>query len=141
MSDYAPPSTENGRITEYAPTTGNGQMTQHPPPPENGQIDLRLTREDAEALLLAVDALQPLLQSIRAEIAPEPEPDPAPLPAETEPTDALQRARWLARESLREARVAIGERQQSLEQRKAWQDAARRYAAARAVITRSRSGG
>jgi hypothetical protein len=46
--------------------------------------------------------------------------------------DALHRATRLARQSLREARVAIGRGQQSAEQRRAWQEAARRYVAARA---------
>ena len=39
-----------------------------------------LPREEAEALLLAVDALRPLLERVRAEIAPEPEPEPASAP-------------------------------------------------------------
>jgi hypothetical protein len=108
---------------------------------ENGFIDLRLTREDAQALVLAVDALQPLLEPIRSELAPETEPKPAASsPSLPDDADALRRARWLARESLREARVAIGERQIHLEQRRAWQEAARRYAAARAALTRTRSG-
>jgi hypothetical protein len=113
-------------------------MSEHPREAVNGHVDLRLSREEAEALVLAVDALQPLLQRVRTEI--EPEPEPAPEAATPEQADALARAKWLARESLREARVAIGERQVQLEQRKAWQEAARRYASARAALSRARSG-
>jgi hypothetical protein len=112
-------------------------MSEHPHT-QNGHVDLRLSREEAEALILAVDALQPLLERVRTEIAPAPEAEPAaPTP---DHADALQRAKWLARESLREARVAIGERQVQLEQRKAWQEAARRYASARAALSRTRTG-
>jgi hypothetical protein len=93
-------------------------------------VDVRLSREEAEALLLAVDALAPLLERIRAEVAP-PVPDPEategeePLPPDAD--DALRRATWLARESLREARTAIGQRRPTAEQRRAWQESARRY--------------
>ena len=52
--------------------------------------------------------------------------------------DALRRATWLARESLREARTAIDERRPTAEQRRAWQEAARRYVASAA--TRRSSG-
>jgi hypothetical protein len=103
-------------------------MSPHPVlPTAEAPVDLTLPRDEAEALLLAVDALRPLLERIRSEIAPE----PAPPAAAAE--DALQRATRLARESLREARVAFGERAPTAEQRRAWQEAARRYVAARAV--------
>jgi hypothetical protein len=97
----------------------------------DGDVELRIRRDEAEALLLAVDALRPLLERVRREIAPPPEPE-AP-DAETPPDfdDALRRATWLARESLREARVAIGQRRFTADQRRAWQEAARRYVAAR----------
>jgi hypothetical protein len=115
-------------------------MSEHPvlPIDEAPPVELTLPREEAEALLLAVDALRPLLERIRAEVAPEPEPemasepDPAALPAMPDHEDALHRATWLARQSLREARVALGERRPTAEQRRAWQEAARRYVAARA---------
>src|SRR3954464_12437380 len=98
-------------------------MSSHPvPPPADAPVDLTLPREEAEALLLAVDALRPLLERIRAEIAPEPEPTPAPTAADEE--DALHRATRLARESLREARVALGERRITPDQRRAWQESA-----------------
>jgi hypothetical protein len=41
-------------------------------PIDDAPVDLTLPREEAEALLLAVDALRPLLERVRAEIAPEP---------------------------------------------------------------------
>ena len=72
-------------------------------------------------------------------MAPAPEPEPASepeaaagLPAMPDYEDALHRATWLARQSLREARAAIGERRPTAEQRRAWQEAARRYVADRA---------
>jgi hypothetical protein len=40
-------------------------------PIDDAPVDLTLPREEAEALLLAVDALRPLLERVRAEIAPE----------------------------------------------------------------------
>jgi hypothetical protein len=105
-------------------------------PIEDVAVDLSLPREEAEALLLAVDALRPLLERVRAEIAPEPEPEPAPAPVATlavpDHEDALRRATWLARESLREARTALDERRPTAEQRRAWQEAARRYVASAA---------
>jgi len=105
-------------------------------PIEDAPVDLSLPREEAEALLLAVDALRPLLERVRAEIEPEPEPDPAPAPVATpvvpDHEDALRRATWLARESLREARTALDERRPTAEQRRAWQEAARRYVASAA---------
>jgi hypothetical protein len=105
-------------------------------PIENVPVDLSMPREEAEALLLAVDALRPLLERVRAEIAPEPEPEPAPTPVATlavpDHEDALRRATWLARESLREARTALDERRPTAEQRRAWQEAARRYVASAA---------
>jgi hypothetical protein len=117
-------------------------MSEHPvlPIDDAPPVDLTLPREEAEALLLALDALSPLLERIRAEVAPEPEPEPEAaaepdangLPAMPDHDDALRRATWLARESLREARVALGERRPTSEQRRAWQEAARRYVAARA---------
>jgi hypothetical protein len=110
-------------------------------PIDDAPVDLTLPREEAEALLLAVDALRPLLERVRAEIAPEPEPDAQPaLSAGPDHEDALRRAKWLARESLRAARAAIGERRITVDQRRAWQDAARRYvtAAQRSVVSRQR---
>ena len=109
-------------------------------------VELRIDRDEAQALLLAVDALTPLLERIRQEVAPEPEPAPEPqsgAPAGVETPDfddALHRATRLARQSLREARVAIGRGQQSAEQRRAWQEAARRYVAARASRRAGSSG-
>jgi hypothetical protein len=103
-------------------------------PASDEAVELRLSRDEAEALLLAVDALAPLLERVRREVAPEPDPEPeAEADAVTAPDfdDALRRATWLARESLREARVAIGRGRLSAEQRHAWQEAARRYVAAR----------
>jgi len=95
-----------------------------------------MPREEAEALLLAVDALRPLLERVRAEIAPEPEPEPAPAPVATlvvpDHEDALRRATWLARDSLREARSALDERRPTAERRRAWQEAARRSVASAA---------
>jgi hypothetical protein len=114
-------------------------MTQHPP--DSGDaVTFRLPREDAEALLLAVDALQPLLDRLRAEIAPSPAPRPATAAPGRPANDALARATRLARQSLQEARrFAIGERRITSEQRKAWQDAARRYwAAKRRSVVRER---
>jgi hypothetical protein len=125
-------------------------MSELPVLPNEAPVDLTLPREEAEALLLAVDALQPLLERIRAEIMPAPEPEPEP---EAEPMaalavpdteDALRRATWLARESLREARTALDERRPTAEQRRAWQEAARRYVASaahrRSSGSRSRTG-
>jgi hypothetical protein len=107
-------------------------------PASDEAVELRLSRDEAEALLLAVDALAPLLERVRREVAPEPDPEPeaeaeSAADAVTTPDfdDALRRATWLARESLREARVAIGRGRLSAEQRHAWQEAARRYVAAR----------
>jgi hypothetical protein len=105
-------------------------MSELPVPSTDAPVDLTLPREEAEALLLAVDALRPLLERVRAEIAPEPEPEPTPTAADEE--DALRRAKRLARESLREARVALGERRITPEQRRAWQESARRYVSERA---------
>src|SRR3954449_10490522 len=45
-------------------------------PSSNDAITLELPREEVEALLLAVDALQPLLDRIRAQIAPVPAAEP-----------------------------------------------------------------
>jgi hypothetical protein len=117
-------------------------------PIEDAPVDLSLPREEAEALLLAVDALRPLLERVRAEIEPEPEPEPAPAPVATlavpDHEDALRRATWLARESLREARTALDERRPTAEQRRAWQEAARRYVASaasrRSTVTGRRNG-
>jgi len=123
-------------------------MSELPVQPNEAPVDLTLPREEAQALLLAVDALQPLLERLRAEImpAPEPEPEPEPMAALAVPDteDALRRATWLARESLREARTALDERRPTAEQRRAWQEAARRYVASaahrRSSGPRSRSG-
>jgi type VI protein secretion system component VasF len=115
----------------------NGSMTDHPSESaapeaeakERAHVDLHLSADEAEALLLALDALQPLRERLRAEIAPEPEPESLALEpiVEVVEEDHLTRATRLARESLQEARFALGERGPSPEQRRAWQDAARRY--------------
>jgi len=104
-------------------------------PTDDRAVDLSLPREEAEALLLALDALDPLIDRIRAEIAPPAEPEAevdqgVVAYAGPDHDDALRRATWLARESLREARAAIGVRRPTAEQRRAWQVAARRYVAA-----------
>jgi hypothetical protein len=91
-------------------------------------IAVQLPREEVEALLLAVDALQPLLDRIRAQIAPVPAAAPATAtPVAPAGDDALQRVTRLARQSLEEARLIVGERGVTPEQRRAWQEAARRY--------------
>jgi hypothetical protein len=109
-------------------------MTEHArtdPPQESGSGDaiaVQLPRDEVEALLLAVDALQPLLDRLRAQIAPVPAEAPAPAnPAARADEDALQRVTRLARQSLEEARLIVGERRITPEQRRAWQEAARRY--------------
>jgi hypothetical protein len=109
-------------------------MTEHPrsdelhASPSNGPITVELPREEVEALLLAVDALQPLLDRFRAQIAPVPAELPATASAPAPPADdALQRVTRLARQSLHEARLIVGERRITPEQREAWQQAARRY--------------
>jgi hypothetical protein len=109
-------------------------MTQHARtdrPHESGggdSIGLQLPREEVEALLLAVDALQPLLDRLRAQIAPVPTAPPATAsPGAAAGDDALQRVTRLARQSLEEARLIVGERRITPEQRRAWREAARRY--------------
>jgi hypothetical protein len=109
-------------------------MTEHPrsdPPQEsgdNGPITVQLPREEVEALLLTVDALQPLLDRLRAQIAPVPVESQARTSAPApRADDALHRVTRLARQSLHEARLIVGERRITPEQRTAWQDAARRY--------------
>src|SRR3954449_819487 len=94
----------------------------------NDAIVLELPRDEVEALLLAVDALQPLPDRLRAQIAPVPLESPVTdsLPA-PRPDDAVQRVTRLARESLQQARRTMGERRITPEQRAAWQEAARRY--------------
>jgi hypothetical protein len=116
-------------------------MSQHPPDSGGAVITLRLASEDAEALLSAVDAMQPLLERLRAQIAPAPVPQRATSVPALPADDALTRATRLARQSLQEARrLAIGERKITSEQRKAWQDAARRYwVATRRSIARERT--
>ncbi|MEA2247280.1 MAG: hypothetical protein QOH46_1809, partial [Solirubrobacteraceae bacterium] len=113
-------------------------MSQQPRHSDDQTIQLRLDRDEAQALLLAVDAIQPLLERIRAEIAPPPEQTSEPVVWQApDHDDAVSRVTRLARESLREARVAIGERRITPAQRKAWQEAARRYAtAARRSVAR-----
>jgi hypothetical protein len=91
-------------------------------------ITLQLPREEVEALLLAVDALQPLLDRLRAQIAPVPSTAPATAsPVAPAGNDALHRVTRLARQSLEEARLIVGERRITPEQRRAWQEAARRH--------------
>ena len=95
---------------------------------DGDSIGVELPREEVEALLLAVDALQPLLDRFRAQIAPVPAGAPAPAsPLPPPADDALQRVTRLARQSLEEAKLIVGERRITPEQRRAWQDAARRY--------------
>src|SRR3954463_4117218 len=97
-------------------------------PSSNDANTLELPREEFEALLLAVDALQPLLDRLRAQIAPVPAEGPATAsPVAPADDDALQRVTRLARQSLEEAKLIVGERRITPEQRRAWQDAARRY--------------
>ncbi len=132
--------------THAIAAAGNGLMTEHPPhsePHADAYVELRLPRAEAEGLLMAIDALQPLFERLRAEVAPEPEPEPAIAAVEDAiQEDHLLRATRLARESLQEARFAIGERGLSADQRRAWQSAARRYVAAtkRSVAAGRRSG-
>jgi hypothetical protein len=109
-------------------------MTEHPRSDQldestsTGPITVQLPREEVEALLLTVDALQPLLDRLRAQIAPVPVTAPATAsPPALRADDALQRVTRLARQSLHEARLIVGERRITPEQRTAWQDAARRY--------------
>ena len=75
-------------------------------------------------------------RGLRKEIVVEPEPEPAPAPVAMlvvpDHEDALRRATWLARESLREARSALDERRPTAERRRAWQEAARRSVASAA---------
>ena len=103
-------------------------MTEHLPESSDAVVSVSLPREEVEALLLAVDALEPLLDRLRAQIAPAPALPPATADPATPADDALTRATRLARQSLQEARrLATGERRITPEQRKAWQAAARRY--------------
>jgi hypothetical protein len=108
-------------------------MTEQEPPDRLQQsggrdsIAVQLPREEVEALLLAVDALQPLLDRIRAQIAPLPAAPATATPVAPTGDDALQRVTRLARQSLEEARLIVGERRITPEQRRAWQEAARRY--------------
>src|SRR3954465_1855460 len=107
-------------------------MIEHPPNEQvhesDADVTVQLSREEVEALLLAVDALQPLLDRLRAQIAPVPLESPVTdsLPARRA-DDAVQRVTRLARESLQQARRTVGERRITPEQRAAWQEAARRY--------------
>jgi hypothetical protein len=101
--------------------------TGHPHEPGGeDSIAVQLPREEVEALLLAVDALQPLLDRLRAQIAPV-EASATASPVASGDNDALQRVTRLARQSLEEAKLIVGERRITPEQRRAWQDAARRY--------------
>jgi hypothetical protein len=121
------------------------EQARHDRPPQSGggdSIAVQLPREEVEALLLAVDALQPLLDRIRAQIAPVPAAPPATgTPGERAGDDALQRVTRLARQSLEEARLIVGERRITPEQRRAWQDAARRYWQTARRSVRSERGG
>src|ERR687887_2662326 len=96
-------------------------MSEYPSESVDPLVSVRLSREEVETLLLAVDALQPLLDRLREEIAPP----PATVGPSTPTDDALTRATRLARQSLQEARrFAVGERRITPEQRKAGQEAA-----------------
>jgi hypothetical protein len=112
-------------------------MTEYPSESVDPVVSVRLSREEVETLLLAVDALQPLLDRLREEIAAPPATAGPSTPAD----DALTRATRLARQSLQEARrFAVGERRITPEQRKAWQEAARRYwVATRHSVRRERT--
>ena len=103
--------------------------TGHPHEPGGeDSIAVQLPREEVEALLLAVDALQPLLDRLRAQIAPvAAEASATASPVAPSDNDALQRVTRLARQSLEEAKLIVGERRITPEQRRAWQEAARRY--------------
>ena len=103
--------------------------TGHPDEPGGeDSIAVQLPREEVEALLLAVDALQPLLDRLRAQIAPVAvEASATASPVAPGDDDALQRVTRLARQSLEEAKLIVGERRITPEQRRAWQEAARRY--------------
>jgi hypothetical protein len=103
--------------------------TGHPHEPGGeDSIAVELSREEVEALLLAVDALQPLLDRLGAQIAPVPAQASATAsPVAPADNDALQRVTRLARQSLEEAKLIVGERRITPEQRRAWQEAARRY--------------
>jgi hypothetical protein len=103
--------------------------TGHPDEPGGeDSIAVQLPREEVEALLLAVDALQPLLDRLRAQIAPvAAEASATASPVAPGDDDALQRVTRLARQSLEEAKLIVGERRITPEQRRAWQEAARRY--------------
>ena len=95
---------------------------------DGDSIVVQLPREEVEALLLAVDALQPLLDRLRAQIAPvAAEASATASPVAPSDNDALQRVTRLARQSLEEAKLIVGERRITPEQRRAWQEAARRY--------------
>ena len=109
-------------MTEHA-------RTGHPHEPAGeDSITVQLPREEVEALLLAVDALQPLLDRLRAQIAPvAPEASATASPVAPADNDTLQRVTRLARQSLEEAKLIVGERRITPEQRRAWQEAARRY--------------
>ena len=109
-------------MTEHA-------RTGHPHEPRGeDSIAVQLPREEVEALLLAVDALQPLLDRLRAQIAPvAAEASATASPVAPGDDDALQRVTRLARQSLEEAKLILGERRITPEQRRSWQDAARRY--------------
>ena len=109
-------------------------MTEHARtghPQESGgedSIAVQLPREEVEALLLAGGCAAAAPRS-----APRPDrPVPAEAPATASPVapgdnDALQRGTRLARQSLEEAKLILGERRITPEQRRAWQEAARRY--------------
>jgi hypothetical protein len=116
-------------------------MTEHPSESGDPVVSVGLPREDVETLLLAVDALQPILDRLRDEIVPAPASPPAAARPSTPADDALSRATRLARQSLQEARrFAVGERRITPEQRKAWQEAARRYwVATRRSVQRERT--
>jgi hypothetical protein len=116
-------------------------MTEYPSESVDPVVSVRLSREEVETLLLAVDALQPLLDRLRDEIAPPPVTPAATAGPSMPADDALTRATRLARQSLREARrFAAGERRITPEQRKAWQEAARRYwVATRRSVRRERT--
>ena len=65
--------------------------------------------------------------SLRSSPAETTRPSATASPVAPADNDALQRVTRLARQSLEEAKLIVGERRITPEQRRAWQEAARRY--------------